>query len=267
MKTRQEIKAHAKESVAMQRDKAILIPFLIILVAFAATYLGTLVSYRASYFGTLLYFAITCVITVLSVNIYKPFYNIYNREAAEISEPFRDLGLNFFRKLGGTFWMVLWITIWSLTAIIPGIIIISLRFASAFYYGNFDNRFSIALWVMLAILVMYIPGIVKSYSYLFATNILAIHPEVTATKALKLSMRITKGHRWELFVMHLSFIGWLLLSALTLGILYIIYVGPYIYATNAGFFTEMRDEAIAEGRIYAHELELPQGMQFPPTDF
>ena len=85
--------------------------------------------------------------------------------------------------------------------------------------------------------------------------ILAVYPNVKATDALKLSMRMTKGHKGKLFVMHLSFIGWGILSCLTFGILAIVYVGPYMAATEAGFFAELRDEAISSGMIELSELE------------
>ena len=84
--------------------------------------------------------------------------------------------------------------------------------------------------------------------------ILAHCPNVSATDALKLSMRMTNGHKGELFVMHLSFIGWMLLGALTLGILVIVHVGPYMGTTTAGYYIELRDEALAKGIIRPEEL-------------
>ena len=270
MKTRQEIKALARESVAMQRDRAILIPFLIGICVIAASFVLTLIPV----IGWLLSIAVSCISMVLGVNINKSFYKIYNRRNVEISEPFKDVGFNFFRKLGGSWWMALWIALWSMITIIPGYIIIfvtaAAQMASNFsygFYGAYDSVGSdfagILILIIALIPLMYLPGIIKSYHYFFATHILGVHPQVSATQALKLSMRITKGHRWELFVMHLSFIGWILLSLLTFGILYIVYVGPYMTATASGFFTEMRNEAIMTGRVNAFELG-PDDLDAPP---
>jgi uncharacterized membrane protein len=68
-------------------------------------------------------------------------------------------------------------------------------------------------------------------------------------------MRMTNGYKAELFVMHLSFIGWNLLGALTFGILTIVYVGPYMSITEAGYYAELRDRAIESGVIRAEELQ------------
>ena len=95
--------------------------------------------------------------------------------------------------------------------------------------------------------------------------ILADCPNVTATEALKLSMRMTAGHKGKLFVMHLSFIGWTLLSALTCYILLIVHVGPYMNATLAGYYVELRDKALAEGIITPEELN-PEIIAAAPQD-
>ena len=48
-------------------------------------------------------------------------------------------------------------------------------------------------------------------------------------------MRMMHGYKGELFVLYLSFIGWMILSSFTCGLLYVLYVGPYIEMTKAGF--------------------------------
>jgi uncharacterized membrane protein len=55
-------------------------------------------------------------------------------------------------------------------------------------------------------------------------------------------------------VADLSFIGWLILGSLTFGILDIVYVVPYMSTTIAGFYTELRDEALRAGVIRPEEL-------------
>ncbi len=57
------------------------------------------------------------------------------------------------------------------------------------------------------------------------------------------------GHKMELFVLQLSFIGWALLGVLTLGILNIVYVAPYMNTSVAGFYDEVKKDAIAKGII------------------
>ena len=83
-------------------------------------------------------------------------------------------------------------------------------------------------------------GIIKAYSYRMVPYILKEHPELSGTKAITLSRQMMNGHKWNAFVLDLSFIGWIILSALTLGILHIFYVGPYIQATDAELYEALK---------------------------
>ena len=67
-------------------------------------------------------------------------------------------------------------------------------------------------------------------------------------------MRMTDGHKWEIFVFELSFLGWELLSCLTLGILDLVYVGPYRETAMAGLYLELRENAIRNGIINEAEF-------------
>lgn len=88
-------------------------------------------------------------------------------------------------------------------------------------------------------MLLVIPGIIKGLSYSMATYILADHPEMTARQALNESKRIMDGHKMDLFLLELSFIGWLLLVGITCGIA-IIYVGPYMNATMVNFYNSIK---------------------------
>ena len=109
----------------------------------------------------------------------------------------------------------------------------------------FLKNLFLALWTMLFI----IPGIVKAYAYRMVPYILKEHPELSGTQAITLSRRMMKGHKGDAFVLDLSFIGWILLSALTFGILHLFYVGPYMEATNAELYKAVR--ADYEARLAA----------------
>ena len=102
--------------------------------------------------------------------------------------------------------------------------------------GNCTVGFSFfgkALWLsiitgfftMLWSYLLFVPGIIKAYSYSMAPFILAENPTLTARAALNESKRITMGAKKDLFVMDLSFIGWALLGGITGGIAFI-YVYP-----------------------------------------
>lgn len=79
---------------------------------------------------------------------------------------------------------------------------------------GFGMNFFIALYVALWSLLFIIPGIIKSYSYAMTPYILAENPEMTANEAITESRRIMKGKKGRLFCLKLSFVGWALLCAL-----------------------------------------------------
>lgn len=214
MKSRQEIKAIAKNAMKAQRSTSILTVLIVSLIIAA----GSIFNYvPGGVFGAWMVLAtvffIDFVLTVHSAGI---FTKVFNGENTSANELFSNFKVNYLRKVGGMAWMTLFIY----------------------------------LWMMLLI----VPGIIKAISYSMTPYILANNPNVTARQALKLSMRMTNGHKMDLFVMGLSFIGWLILSALTCGILYVAYVGPYMETTYAGYYVELRDKAIASGAIQESEL-------------
>ena len=88
-------------------------------------------------------------------------------------------------------------------------------------------------------LLFLIPGIVKSYEYLLVPYLLAENPNLTKEDAFRLSKEMMMGHKWDTFVLGLSFIGWDILSGLTFGILSVFYVQPYKSLTFAALYEEL----------------------------
>ena len=95
----------------------------------------------------------------------------------------------------------------------------------------------IFLWSMLFV----IPGIIAAYRYRQALYLLLDHPEKSAWQCLRESGALMRGHKWELFVLDLSFIGWSILCSLTLGILSI-WIMPYMQQTDIGYFEAIKAE-------------------------
>lgn len=93
------------------------------------------------------------------------------------------------------------------------------------------------LWGLLFI----IPGIIKSYSYRMVPYILAEDPNISGKDAITLSRQMMDGQKWNTFVLDLSFIAWYLLSVLTLGILGIFYVKPYKCSTDAELYQTLKN--------------------------
>ena len=102
------------------------------------------------------------------------------------------------------------------------------------------------LFIFLWALLLIVPGIIKAYSYRMVPYILKEHPELSGTQAITLSRKMMNGHKADAFVLDLSFLGWILLSALTCGILHIFYVGPYIQATDAELYKAVANAYAAE---------------------
>ena len=101
-----------------------------------------------------------------------------------------------------------------------------------------SNRIALSalkyLYIFFWTLLFFIPGIVKTYSYCLAEYISRENPNKSAKECIDESRRLMDGHKMELFLLDLSFIGWYILSALTCGILYI-WVLPYVYQTRVIF--------------------------------
>ncbi len=116
-------------------------------------------------------------------------------------------------------------------------------FSMMSYWGKaFLLNLLITIFVALWSLLLYIPGIVKGLSYSFAPYILADNPELTAREALNQSKEMTNGHKSELFILGLSFIGWILLGIITFGIA-LIWVMPYMNTTYANFYRSIKNGA------------------------
>ena len=129
----------------------------------------------------------------------------------------------------------------------------------AFRNGNYGNvvltMFLKSLYIALWSLLLIIPGIVKSYSYFMVDYILAENPTIDNKRAFEISKATMNGEKMNAFVLDLSFILWYIGTALTAGILGIVYVFPYIDATKANLYKVLREKALAEG--YATSEDLP----------
>ena len=99
-------------------------------------------------------------------------------------------------------------------------------------------RFLINLYIFLWTLLFIIPGIIASYSYSMTHYIMAENPEYGVNEAIAASKEMMRGNRWRLFCLRFSFIGWSILCIFTLGIGYL-WLNPYMEAANAAFYKEI----------------------------
>ena len=99
------------------------------------------------------------------------------------------------------------------------------------------------VYVLLWSLLLLIPGCIKSYSYAMTPYILKDNPEMKNNAAIEESMRMMDGHKLELFLLDLSFIGWAILSILTccIGFLWLV---PYMNMARVNFYEDLKKASV-----------------------
>lgn len=135
--------------------------------------------------------------------------------------------------------------------------LIAYAFGSGCYKNVVKTLFLRDLYILLWSLLFLIPGIVKSYEYAMIPYILAERPELETQEVFNLSRQMMSGEKGRVFVLGLSFMGWIFLSILTLGLVEVFYVGPYIYMTDAELYEVLKRKV--DRRYYAGKDD---GMQY-----
>lgn len=108
-------------------------------------------------------------------------------------------------------------------------------FNSREYLPIVKTQFLRSLYNLLWAFLLIIPGIIKSYEYRFVPYILSEEPNLPSNEVITLSREMTEGHKMDIFVLDLSFIGWYILGGLLFGI-GVFFVDPYKEATVARLY-------------------------------
>jgi uncharacterized membrane protein len=135
---------------------------------------------------------------------------LVHQEDELISNTIRIAFRNYWHKVWGLLWMTILIFLWSLLLIVPGLI--------------------------------------KSFSYAMTPFILEDNPELSGVEAIHRSRMMMKGHKFDLFWLWLSFIGWFLLSILTCGIGFL-WLVPYMETAQAAFYEEVKADYALNGGL------------------
>lgn len=205
MKTNQEYKNAALAALKGNWKQALLITFVMFAIAVVPSLLGETESTYAAFLSMAIS---VCVLMPLSVGIYAAFRRLYNEGHPELAK-------NAFNVAFGN---------WA---------------------HNVAGVLLTAVYTILWTLLLIIPGLIKSFSYALTPFILSDKPELSANEAIELSMKMMDGHKLDLFILYLSFIGWYLLAFLTLFI-GMLWVAPYQYTTLVAFYEDVKAEY--EGR-------------------
>ncbi|MCL2230688.1 MAG: DUF975 family protein [Treponema sp.] len=97
------------------------------------------------------------------------------------------------------------------------------------------------LFIILWSLLLIVPGIIKSFSYSMAFYIMNDNPGIKPIEALKKSQLMMNGHKGKLFLLYLGFFWWFVLGTITLGIGFL-WIYPYIQLSVANFYQNLKKE-------------------------
>ncbi|MCD8117717.1 MAG: DUF975 family protein [Oscillospiraceae bacterium] len=261
---RKAMKQGARNAMRQTKPSPIWITLGLTLVQLLLTFLSLVITgewstymemYQASLAGTFLYvepsgtssfwgWLLSVALQVMSIELSMGFVLYAMRVSRQEKPGFGDIFDAF-----GMFFRVIWIYImpslllalWSLIYAIPAAVL-------AVLLGRY--------WPLAVCLPLLIPMIRASYSYRQATYLMFDHPEMTCMQCIRLSRDMMDGHRWELFKLDLSFIGWYLLSMLPFVSLW---VSPYIAVTRARYF-----DAVAQDYAAKHPTQQTPPVE-PPT--
>ena len=212
------LKQDAKDAMRAANPHPVLVTLVLVAVAFAANFISGLiggltgitsalaedgssgVSFVSLLIGLVVSVAVSLLLATVQFGYYAYSLKVFKREQTGIGELFAYFPM-LLKVFGLSLWMGLFIYLWSLLCVIPGIIA-AIRYSQSFF-------------------------------------ILAENPDMSIRECVNESKRLMSGKIWEYFVLELSFILWLLLVSVTCGIA-ILYVGPYMQITMAGYYLSLK---------------------------
>ena len=149
----------------------------------------------------------------------------------------------FVRDIYIGLWTVLWMGLYMIVGM-------AILLGGLYITDYLDNVFTeavavifmffLVLLVYIVCMACYAPIYIKTLHYMFIPYILAEHPEMDRKQAFALSKEMIQGSKWDVFVMHMSFAGWLILGGCTCYILHFLYVAPYMEYTTAAYYEELK---------------------------
>lgn len=110
-------------------------------------------------------------------------------------------------------------------------------FTNGRYWGTVGLTFVESIFIGLWTLLFIIPGIIKTFSYSQAYYIWKDNPNISILDCITASRRAMKGNKWALFCVYFSFIGWYLLGIISFGIGFI-WIIPYVTSTSVAFYED-----------------------------
>jgi uncharacterized membrane protein len=122
-----------------------------------------------------------------------------------------------------------------------------------------------ALFIFLWSLLLIVPGIMAALSYALTFFLMVENPGLKGKEALQKSKALMNGHRGKLFCLFLRFLGWIILGALTFGIAFL-WIIPYMQTAMARFYDDVRANSSANGRNVPKPVPVPPPAPRKPTE-
>lgn len=161
---------------------------------------------------------------------------------------FRHNNMNHLALSWGTVLIEIILSMWICTIYLNIVRKSDMRVGEIFFRGNgkyflkfIAIYFLYTLFISLACLLLIVPGIILAYSYSQWMFIYTDNPEIGMLECLKTSRRMMKGHKWQLFVLGISFFWWGLLCLVTLGLAGL-YVTPYMMTSHLEYYLYLTGE-------------------------
>lgn len=112
-------------------------------------------------------------------------------------------------------------------------------------FSDFARTFTayllMCIYIVLWAILLIIPGLVAALGYSMTFFIMAEDPNISAQDALRKSKEMMTGHKWDLFWLSFSFIGWIILAAFTFGIGFL-WLNSYMYASYVVFYQNLKSK-------------------------
>lgn len=281
MWSRAELKASAKAVLRHSYWEGVAAYLIIGAISMGVSLIASLLSFVVPFVGV-----IATLFVMLPLTVGLNYFYMQNQVAPPVigNVFFSFKGGRYMKITGAMAWMYLFSVLWSMISLIGVFIVIAkalstmipLLMDSALYSdwpymsGNwlYDNSWAAeylrtfdSSWITPLVVsgIIFVAGsilaFIKALSYSMTPYILTDNPYIGYERALKLSMAMTDRHKWRIFVLYLSFIGWLLLACLTFGIGFL-FLAPYIEATRAALYVKLRDNAINNGLTSPEEMNV-----------
>lgn len=219
---------------------------------------ATVAAGSASGFGSFLVLALEIMSVVVSVGYVLYCLRVSRRIRASVGDIFDAFGMFFravfIRVLRGLM-LFLWEMLFALALSVLLSVMLVLTLAT-----TAEETLMMAVnspWMLVLSAVLYIPMLVASYFYRLADYFMLDNPGMSCAQCLAMSRMAMRGHKWELFKLDLSFLGWYILSAVPFVALW---VQPYVSVTMAGYY-----DAVAPGFIRELERRIRERPQEPQT--